>query len=183
MAPFWLPKCLPLGTLLALKIDQKNDPKSDCLEGRSKVAPRAPKTLPRRPPDPPRTPQEDSWTPSGCPRGPPGPPRTTQNFFRSIWPNNLFRKNRKSRNRRKHVEKKRGRQRSSTVVTHIRPHKNREHFQNGQNPEGGGGGRAKRSSIRRPQRSTACCKSTRKSSVVKCPCILEDLEETFEESL
>ena len=106
MAPFWLPKCLPLGTLLALKIDQKNDPKSDCLEGRSKVAPRAPKTLPRRPPDPPRTPQEASWTPPGCPRSPPGPSRTTQNFFRIIWPNNLFRKNRKIRNRRKKVEKK-----------------------------------------------------------------------------
>jgi hypothetical protein len=58
LAPFWLPKCLPLGTLLALKIDQKNDPKSDCLEGRSKVAPRAPKTLPRRPPDHPGEPQD-----------------------------------------------------------------------------------------------------------------------------
>ena len=53
---------------------------------------------------------------------------------------------------------KNGRQRSSTVVTRIRPHKNRKHFQNGRNPEGGGGGRAKRSSIRRPQRSTACCR-------------------------
>ena len=42
LVPFWFPKCLPLGTLLASKIDQKNDPKSDCLEGRSKIAPRAP---------------------------------------------------------------------------------------------------------------------------------------------
>ena len=48
------------------------------------------------------------------------------------------------------------RQRSSTVVTRTGPHKNRKHFHNGRNPEGGGGGRAKRSSIRRPQRSTAC---------------------------
>ena len=40
--PFGLPKCLPFGTLLALKIAQKIDPKSDCLKGRSKIAPRAP---------------------------------------------------------------------------------------------------------------------------------------------
>ena len=25
LVPFWLPRCLPLGTLLATKIDQKND--------------------------------------------------------------------------------------------------------------------------------------------------------------
>ena len=69
MAPFCLPKCLPFGTLLALKIDQKNDPQSDCLQGHSKIAPRAPKTLPRRPPDPPGEPQD-------LPRGLPDPPRT-----------------------------------------------------------------------------------------------------------
>jgi hypothetical protein len=108
LAPFWLPKCLPLGTLLALQIDQKNDPKSDCLQGRSKIAPRAPKTLPRRPPEPPGMPQDSPRglpdpprTPSGCPKKLPGSPRTTQNVFRSSWPNNLFRKNRKIRNRRK----------------------------------------------------------------------------------
>ena len=41
---------------------------------------------------------------------------------------------------------------------HTIPRKYRKHFHNGRTPEGGGGGRAKRSSIRRPQRSTACCR-------------------------
>ena len=63
------PKMPPFVIIWALKIDQKNNPKSDCLQGRSKIAPRAPKTLPRRPPDPPGEPQ----TP---PRGLPDPPRT-----------------------------------------------------------------------------------------------------------
>ena len=103
----------------------------------SKVAPRSPQErprpsqdAPRSPPESSRTPQEASRTPPGCPKKLPGPPWTTQNVFRSIWPNNLFRKNRKIRNRRKKVEKK-GRQRSSAVVTRIGPHKNRKHFQNG----------------------------------------------------
>ena len=160
--PFWLPKCLPFGTLLALKINQKVDPKSDCLKGRSKNAPRAPKTLPRRPPDPPGHPQVP-------PRRLPNPPRTPPDaltdpsgrpkmLFRTIWPNNLFRTNRKIRNRRKSVERKvdNGHPRWSLASV---AHKNRKHFHNGRNPEGGGGGRAKRSSIRRPrpQASSACC--------------------------
>ena len=71
MVPFAPPKGLPFGTLLALKIDQKIDPKSDCLKGRSKIAPRAPKTLPRRPPDP-------SGEPLDLPRGLLDPPRMPQ---------------------------------------------------------------------------------------------------------
>ena len=83
LAPFWLPKCLPLGTLLALKINQKTDSKSDCLEGRSKVAPRAPKTVPRCPPDPPGEPQDPRrglldppWIPQEALPDPLGRPKT-----------------------------------------------------------------------------------------------------------
>ena len=68
LAPFWLPKCLPLGTLLALKIDQKNDPKSDCLKGRSKIAPRAPKSPPRGLQDPPRPPKRGPRAAKSGPR-------------------------------------------------------------------------------------------------------------------
>ena len=50
MPPFWHP--------FRIKIDQKIDAKSDCSKGRSKIAPRAPKTLPRRPPDLPGEPQD-----------------------------------------------------------------------------------------------------------------------------
>ena len=84
----------------------------------------------------------------------------------------------KIRNRRKHVEKKR----STTVIHGVHSHwplKSRKHFRNCRNTEGGGGGRAKRSSIRRPQHSTACCES-----IVKISCFSNPLkEETFAESL
>ena len=136
LAPFWLPKCFPLGTLLALKIDQKNDPKMDCLKGRSKIAPRAPKTLPRRPPDPP-------W------RAPRGFREPLGWLFLAVavsgcglcgsWLPII-------RNRREHVEKKK-----STTVIHSGhshwPLKSRKHCRNCRNPEGGGGGCTKRSSI------------------------------------
>ena len=59
MGRFWLPKWLPLGTLLATKIDKKNDPKLDCPKSRSKIAPRRP----RRPKTPPRLSQERPKTP------------------------------------------------------------------------------------------------------------------------
>ena len=78
LVPFWLPKCLPLGTLLALKIVQKNDPKMDCLKGRSKIAPRAPKTPPRRPPDPPRR-------APGPPKRLPGAPRMAVSGCGCFW--------------------------------------------------------------------------------------------------
>ena len=93
---FWLPKGLPFGTLLALKIDQKIDPKSDCLKGRSKITPRAPKTLPRRPPDPSGQPRDPPRQLPDPPRAPPDAlpdlPGGPEMVFRSIWPNNLFRK-------------------------------------------------------------------------------------------
>jgi hypothetical protein len=108
--PFWLPESLPFGTLLELNIDQKIDPTSDCLKGRSKIAPRPPKTLPRRPPDPPREPQDPprrlpdpSRTPPDTLPDPPGRPKM---LFRRIWPNDVFRKKQKLRTRGKHVEKK-----------------------------------------------------------------------------
>jgi len=75
LAPFGPPNCLPFGTLLALKINQKIDPKSDCSKGRSKIAPRPPKTLPRRPPDP-----------QDLPRCSPGPPRTPQDVPKRLFP-------------------------------------------------------------------------------------------------
>ena len=135
MAPFWLPKCLPFGTLLALKIDQKIDPKSDCLKGRSKNAPRAPKTLPRRPPDLPGEPQDPLrrlpgplWTPLDGPKGfseAPGP----RHFFGKLekinpvfFPKELFvqRSSEKSKNSKSSKRRrKKNRQWSSTVVTRI----------------------------------------------------------------
>jgi hypothetical protein len=147
LGPFWLPKCLLFGTLLALKIDQKIDPKSDWLKGRSKNAPRAPKTLPRRPPDLPGEPQDPLRrlpdplrTPLDGPKGfseTPGPrhffgkfQKINLSFFRRSSLYSGRRKNRKIRNRRKKVEKK-SRRRSSTVVTRIGLHKNRKSFHNG----------------------------------------------------
>ena len=150
LVPFWLPKCLPFGTLLATKIDQKIDPKSDCLKGRSKIAPRAPKTLPRRPPDPPGQLQDASRTPPGHPQMPSRIPQMHQNVSEASHPITRFQKFEKIEiveSCQKQVEKKR----STTVIHGGHSHrslKNRKHFHNGRNPKGGGGGRAKRSSIR-----------------------------------
>ena len=75
---FWLPcppKWLPLGTLFAIKIDQKIDPQSDCAKGRSQSAPRRPKTLPGHPPDPPGHPQMPSRTLLDRAPDPPGYPQ------------------------------------------------------------------------------------------------------------
>ena len=90
LGPFCLPKGLPFGTLLAFKIDQKIDPKSDCLKGRSKIAPRAPKTLPRRPPDPLGQPQDHPRRFPGaqkCPRGSPQRPKSSKScrFLYTFW--------------------------------------------------------------------------------------------------
>ena len=67
MPPFWHP--------FRIKIDQKIDAKSDCAKGRSKIAPRAPKSLPRRLPDPPRTPPDRPKTAQDPPKTPPGHPQ------------------------------------------------------------------------------------------------------------
>ena len=80
--PFWLPKCLPLGTLLATKIIQKNSrspqdsPRSP--QDGPKIGqdgPRAPKTTPRCPQGAPKVPPRPSQDP---PRSPQDPPRCSQ---------------------------------------------------------------------------------------------------------
>ena len=105
---FWLHFGSQNASLLAPFWRSKSIKKSIRNRTALKVAPRSPQErprpsqdAPRTPPESPRTPQEASWTPPGCPKKLSGPPRTTQNVFRSIWPNNLFRKNRKIRTRRK----------------------------------------------------------------------------------
>ena len=59
--------------------------------------------------------------PPDAPRCPPGPPRTTQNFFRSIWPNNLFRKNRKLRTAKLRSRREKSNKKSTTVTTVVGP--------------------------------------------------------------
>ena len=138
-----------------MRVTSRQVPTRPLGEGRGdQDPPKTPPGPPRTAPGPPKTPPGPPSGAPRCPPGPPGrpkmlfrsfwpnnvfrknrkirnrrPPRTTQNVFRSIWPNNLFRKNRKF----EIVEKKskKSRQRSSTVVTRIGPHKNRKHFQNG----------------------------------------------------
>ena len=146
LAPFWLPKCLPLGTLLALKIDQENDPKSDCLEGRSKVAPRAPKTLPRCPPDPPGEPQDPPRGLLDPPRMPqealPDPPGRSKMFSEACGPITFFGKIKKI----ELVEKK-SKKKSRTVIHGGHPHRSSQKpkaLSQRSNTEGGGGGRATR---------------------------------------
>ena len=77
----------------------------ELLRGRwgRKGRPRLSQDAPRRAPGPPKRPP---GPPPDAPRSPPGALLTTQNVFRSIWPNNLFRKNLKLRNRQKKVKKK-----------------------------------------------------------------------------
>ena len=149
-APFCLPKCLPFSAILPLKTDQKIDPKSDCSKSRSKIAPRPPKTRPRCPPDPPGAPKMPSRTALDGPNGfseAPGPRRFFGKFEigRSITKSSLASVAHKAK---KGVGGWGGK--STTVIHGGHSHrslKNRKHFHNGRNPEGGGGGRAKRSSI------------------------------------
>ena len=75
LVPFWLPKCLPLGTLLATQIDQKNDSKFDCSKCRLKIATRPPKTPPGPPQERPKTPQDHPKTRQELPKRPPRPPK------------------------------------------------------------------------------------------------------------
>jgi hypothetical protein len=63
-APFWLPKCLPLGTLFAPKIDPKNHQKSKC----PKVGPRPPNFAPRSSQEAPRDSQESPKKPKKHPK-------------------------------------------------------------------------------------------------------------------
>ena len=96
LAPFWLPKCLPLGTLWATKIDQKNDQTFDCSKCRlspqdrprppqdpPKSAPRPPKTTPRPPKSSLRDPQDPPKCPQEPPRSPQDSPRCSQETQKS----------------------------------------------------------------------------------------------------
>ena len=75
LVPFWLPKCLPLGTLLATKIDQKNNQKFDCSKCCLKIATRPPKTSPGPPQERPKTSQDHPKTTQELPKRPPRPPK------------------------------------------------------------------------------------------------------------
>jgi len=83
LVPFWLPKCLPLGTLLATKIDPKNDPKFDCSKCRVQIATRPPKTSPGFPQERPKTPQDHPKTCQEPLREPQDPPKCSQEPSRS----------------------------------------------------------------------------------------------------
>ena len=100
---------------------------------------------PKMPPGPLRRPQDALRTAQKCPKMPSRTPTDDPKCFPKPLAQQPFSEKSKKSKSSKTCRKKRGRQRSSTVVTRIRPHKNREHFQNGRNPEGGGGDRAKRS--------------------------------------
>ena len=78
LVPFWLPKCLPLGTLLATKIDPKNDRKFVCSKCRVQIATRPPKTSPGPPQERPKTPQDHPKTPQELSKRLPRPPKCPQ---------------------------------------------------------------------------------------------------------
>ena len=153
----------PFGTLLALKIDQKIDPKSDCLKGRSKNAPRAPKTLPRRPPDLPGEPQDPLRrlpdplrTPLDGPKRfseAPGPRHFFGKFEKInpvFFPKELFVKRSSEKSKNSKMSKNMSKKRSTTVIHSGHPHRSSQKpkaLSKRSNTEGGGGGRAKRSSI------------------------------------
>ena len=122
LAPFCLPKCLPLGTLLATKIDKKIDPKLNCSKGRSKIAPRAPKTLPRGPPDLPGEPQDPPRGLLDLPRmlqeALPDPPGRPKMFSEAFGPITFFGKIEKVEIVENMLKKKR----STTVIHGGHPH-------------------------------------------------------------
>ena len=84
LAPFGLPKCVPFGTLLVSKIDQRSIRNRTVL----KIVPRSPQERPRpsqdapgSSPDTPRTPQDAFQTPPGRPQTPSQTPRMSQKAF------------------------------------------------------------------------------------------------------
>ena len=83
LVPFWLPKCLPLGTLLATKTDQKNNQKIDCSKCRLKIATRPPKTSPGLPKSTPRSSKTTPRSPKSSLRDPQDPPKCPQEPPRS----------------------------------------------------------------------------------------------------
>ena len=68
-APFWLPKCLPLGTLFAPKIAPKNNQKSKCPKSRPKTTQFRPKTAQDRPKRLQEAPKRVPRSPKSTPRG------------------------------------------------------------------------------------------------------------------
>ena len=76
---FCLPKCLPLGTLLATKTNQKIDRKLDCSKCRPKIAQRSPQDRPRPPQERPKTAQAHPKTTPRPPKSSPRPPKNALN--------------------------------------------------------------------------------------------------------
>jgi len=79
----WRPKCLPLGTLLATKIGQKNDQKFDCSKCRFKIATRPPKSAPGPPQERPKNCHDHPKTTQELPQRPPRPPKMPSRTPRS----------------------------------------------------------------------------------------------------
>ena len=69
LAPFWLPKCLPLGILFAPKIAPKNHKKSKCPKSRPKTTQFRPKTAQDRPKRLQEAPKRVPRSPKSTPRG------------------------------------------------------------------------------------------------------------------
>ena len=67
-APFWLPKCLPLGTLFAPKIAPKNNRKIKCPKSRPKTTQFRPKTAQDRPKKLQEAPRGSQEAPKRLPR-------------------------------------------------------------------------------------------------------------------
>ena len=124
------------------KIAPNIDQKSSCYKMASKTAPRPPKILPRRSQDSPGPPQDRPRPSPTASQESPGPLLDRPKIENFEIVENMSKKK---------VDHGRLRWSLNTIAR-----KNRKSVHNSRTPEGGGGGRAKRSSIRRPQRSTAC---------------------------
>ena len=143
--PVLVPSWPPFGRPKRPQNRSKNRSKivllQDGLQDRSKTAQEPPKTLPGLPRTPSRPPKTLPKRPPRASRAPLGPSKKSKT-------------SKSSKTCRKKVDHGRLQWSLNTIAR-----KNRKSVHNSRTPEGGGGGRAKRSSIRRPQRSTACCKS------------------------
>ena len=163
---FWLHFGSPNASLWAPFWRSKSIKKSIRNRTAQNVAPRSPQDRPRPPQDAPRTPQE----PPRCPPGPPGRPKMPsrtpldgpKGFSEAPGPR-LFSEEALcttvvGKIGKFEIVENKSKKKSTTVIrgghsTQSRTKVERTFTTVGP-PEGGGGGRAKRSSIRRPQRST-----------------------------